>query len=774
MNRVSVKELAEFAHRRGHIHYRYQSATLALEGIARQKAWQQGRGEGYRREHRVAATFGDLEVSGRIDGWDAHAGVVEEVKTTRADAEALHAQMGDVHCAQARLYGAMLALEQDAIVRLLVRVVYLHPDAPVERSYEERWLRRDLVTYFEATCGVYAAHLALVRARLARRDAALRRLTFPYAAFRAEQRRLAKHLYRGFRDGGDWLVDAPTGAGKTMTSVFPALKAMGQGALDRLVYITSRTTGQRAVEDALGRAAAAIPGVALVTVTVTAKERICFVPGTPCDPDRCEFASGYYQRMPAARRALLERGRAVRQDVEAVAEQHRVCPFALSLDAAAWADAVVCDYNYVFDPVVRLTRLHSRLFARVGLVVDEAHQLGDRVRDMLSAKLSRQTVKAALAEKSLPDNLAKRFRSVDRALAALARGADEAARLIAKPDALCRAIERLAAAFGTEAGLDTEALPRAVDAYWQALGFGRAAEWAEEGAFHYLASGSGRGLCAQLACTAPGVHIHRTLALFQGTVRQSGTLAPASLFQCVHGFDADAPALSSDGGWEAERLGVFAVSDLSTYFRDRKRSLTALATLIDKLAAATPGNTLVALPSFAYLAALAARFEAFRRRERDDGGEVEVRCQTPDMALVDRQEFIAWLNQTRKTRRIGFVVMGGVFAESVDFDSQALRLAVVVGPGLPPHSLLRDLVAQDAERGGMTGFDVAYRQPAMARVAQTVGRIARTPGQRGVAVLVDPRFAAPGYRAFLPSRWRIASVRAGQAPDAVAAFWGRG
>ena len=771
MNRVSVKELAEFAHRRGHIHYRYRSATIALEGINRQKEWQQDRGEGYQRERRVVAAFGDLEVSGRIDGWDAGAGVVEEVKTTRADAAALHAQMGDVHCAQARLYGAMLALEQDAIVGLRVRVVYLHPEAPTEKTYEEQWSRRDLIAYFETTCGVYAAHLALVRARLARRDAALRGLTFPYAEFRAEQRRLAKHIYRGFRDREDWLVEAPTGAGKTMTSVFPALKAMGQGALDRLVYLTSRTTGQRAAEDALERAAAAIPRAELVTVTVTAKERICFVPGTPCDPDRCEFAAGYYQRMPAARRALLERGRALRKDVEAVAEQHRVCPFELSLDAAAWADAVVCDYNYVFDPVVRLTRLDNRLFARVGLVVDEAHQLGERVRDMLSAELPRQTVRAALAEKALPERLAKRFRSVDRALAALARDADEEPRVVAKPQALCRAIERLVAACATETGLDAEALPRAADAYWQALGFGRAADWAEEGAFHYISGGKGRGFCARIACTAPGMHIHRTLAPFHGTVRQSGTLAPASLFQRVHGFQADAPALSSDGGWEAERLGVFVVPELSTYLRDRDRSLAALAMLIDKLAAATPGNTMVALPSFAYLATLAARLEAFRRCGDVEGGAAEIRCQTPDMALVERQDFISWLNQTRDARRIGFVVMGGVFAESVDFDGEALRLVVVVGPGLPPRSLLRDLIAQDAERGGVTGFDVAYRQPAMARVAQAVGRIARTPGQRGVAVLVDPRFTAPGYRAYLPSRWRIESVRVGHAPDAVAAFW---
>ena len=764
MSRVSVKALAEFVHRRGHIHYRYQSATLAQEGVSRQAAWQRGRPGNYRRERRVTASFGDLEVNGRIDGWDADAGLVEEVKTTRADANRLHAHMGDVHLAQVRLYGAMLALECEAIAELTLRVVYLHPEDPGETTFSEHWPRAELVAYFETTCGVYAAHLAAVRARLAARDRQLRELSFPYAEFRPDQRRLAKHLYRGFRAGVDWLVEAPTGAGKTMTSVFPALKAIGQGELDRLVYLTSRTTGQRAAEDALAHATAAA-GEALVAVTVTAKERICFHPGTPCDPDRCAFARGYYERAPAARRALLERGRVVRTDVEAVAAEHRVCPFELSLDAAAWADVVVCDYNYVFDPVVRLQRLDNSLFARVGLVVDEAHQLGERVRDMLSAGLPRRLVKAALAEEGLPANAARRFRAVDRALAALAKDAAEPARVVAKPEALCRAVERLVVAFATDPVLDMQAFPAAAQAYWHALRFGRAAVWAEEGAFHYLASGHGRHVCAQIACTAPGAHIRRTLAPFQGTVRQSGTLAPAALFQRAHGFDAQAPALASDGGWEAGRLGVFAVSDISTYFRHRHSSLPALAALLGDVAAATPGNALVAFPSFEYLAAVAARFAP--------AAAPAVRCQTPDMALAERRDFIAWLNERRGRKRVGFVVMGGVFTESVDFDSEALRLVVVVGPGLPPRSVLRDLIAGDAERAGAQGFDVAYRQPGLTRVAQTVGRIARAPGQRGVAVLVDPRFAHPAYRAFLPARWRIDRVPAAGAPAAVAGFWAR-
>ena len=213
--RVSVKELAEFVHRRGDLHYRYQSATLAQEGIARQKSYQQDRPGNYRREHRVAATFGELEISGRIDGWDPSCRLVEEVKTTRVDAKELHAHAGDIHQAQLRLYGAMLVLADDALADVRLRLIYLHPVNPNETVFEESAGRDDLIGYFETTCAIYAAWIAQVRDRIRLRNRELGALVFPYGDFRVDQRRVAKHLYRAFRDAGDWLVEAPTGSGKT-------------------------------------------------------------------------------------------------------------------------------------------------------------------------------------------------------------------------------------------------------------------------------------------------------------------------------------------------------------------------------------------------------------------------------------------------------------------------------------------------------------------------------------------------------------------------------
>ena len=758
--RVSVKDLAEFVHRRGDIRYHQQSATLAAEGIARQKSYQKDRHETYLREHRVNASFGELAISGRIDGWDPDARLVEEIKTTRNDPAELHAHAGDVHEAQLRLYGAMLVLADEALIDVRLRLVYLHPMRPGETVFEETAGRDDLIGYFEATCAIYAAWVANVRARLWDRDQQLAGLGFPYGKFRTDQRRIAKHLYRGFRDGADWLVEAPTGSGKTMAGLFAAVKAMGEGELDRLVFLTSRTTGQRAIEEALVDAVQLVESdSALTAVTVTAKDRICFGEGS-CDRTVCRFARGYYERMPAARRQLLGCRLIRRGEVEAVAREHEVCPFELSLDVAAWADVVVCDYNYVFDPIVRLTRLENPLFAKVGLIVDEAHQLGDRVRDMLGSSLSRRTVKAALAEHRVPEPLARGLRSADRALAAIGRESTDGESEIPTPAALLRAIERLQGA-ALDTDIDNERFPATAAAYFEAFQFAFLAERAADGTHHYIAAGAGRDLTVELVCTVPGDHIRECMSGFHGSARVSGSLTPASVFQRIHGVSDSDDVLISDGCFPQEHFGVFVVTDISTYYRDRDRTLGRVANLIQGVCTQTTGNYLVALPSFEYAQAASTAVQG-----------IDIRCQQPGMTLDEREDFIRWISEPQ-AGRVGFAVMGGVFGESVDFRDGALDGIVVVGAGLPPKSLKRDLIAVDEVAAGraVDGDEIAYRQPAMTRVVQAAGRVVRSASERGVAVLVDPRFAIAAYRAFLPSRWMTRNLRSNQVAEALGEFW---
>lgn len=760
--RVGVKELAEFAHRKGDLHYRYQSSTLAQEGIARQKDYQNDRGESYRREVKVDARFGELAISGRIDGWDSDAHLVEEVKTTRVDPTELHAHAGAEHLAQLRLYGAMLVLADETLDDLRLRLVYLHPARPGETAFEETAGRDELIGYFETTCAIYAAWITTVLERVSARDRQLAALNFPYGNFRVDQRRVAKHLFRAFREDQDWLVEAPTGSGKTMAGLFAALKAMGAGTLDRLAFLTSRTTGQQAAEDALADVVKVLDGnPALAAVTVTAKDRICFNPDAPCDPEHCEYAKGYYDRMPAARRQLLGGGLVRRAQVEAAAREHRVCPFELSVDVMAWSDVVVGDYNYVFDPIVRLGRVENPPFSRVGLIVDEAHQLADRVRDMLGATLSRRSVKSALEESGLSEPLTRCLRSIDRALAALGSASSSDQVEIPEPAALLRALDRLSGAV-TETAVDLQRFPASLAAVFEAARFGHLSEIAREGTVHYTASGARRELAVQLVCTVPGDHIRECMARFHGSARVSGSLTPAGVFQRIHGAAEPDNVVVSPGCFPSENLGVYLVTDISTYYRDRQRTLPRVAEVIRGVCSQTGGNYLVAMPSFEYAEAMASAVE----------GVADCRCQRPGMSLAERDAFIAWLSE-RDTGRTGIVVLGGVFAESVDFDGGALDGVIVVGAGLPPRSLERDLVAADNVKLDITddGDEIAYRQPAMTRVVQAVGRVVRSAEDRGVAVLIDPRFTRPAYRVFLPARWRTRTVRSDSVAAELGQFW---
>ncbi|MDE0350341.1 MAG: hypothetical protein OXM56_11625, partial [Gammaproteobacteria bacterium] len=575
---VAVRELAAFVHRRGDLHYRYDRATTAVEGIGAQRRAQRGRPDSYRREvgvesllvrHGVAVT-----VRGRIDGFDAEAGLIEEFKTTRSDVERLHAHLGHLHLAQLRLYAGLVEEERPS---WRLRLTYLHPDGESSWHVEETVTREDAADYLSRTVEAYGAWLAGRFAHATRRDAVLADLAFPFDEFRDHQRRMARGAFRAFRDAGQLLVEAPTGSGKTVSMLYSALRAMGAGRVDRAVFLTARGTGQRAAEDALARCGAGAerqrrtgPAMArsqdnhVSAVTVTAKDRICFEPGTPCDPAHCGYARGYYDRMPPAREALLGQGLVARERVEAVAREHAVCPFELSLDTAAWADVVICDYNYVFDPVVRLRRLVTHASGTAGLLVDEAHQLAARTSDMLSVSMERRACRSA--REDAPSGLQGRIRSVDRALLQLRREEEDGP--IARPAALLRALERLLV---SAAEVDLAASPAARTFLGDCYRFVAGAGWFDETDYRYLLATEGREIAVRMTCLSPAAHIADTLEGFHGAVRFSGTLSPAALFQALHG-QPDARSGRVDAGFPEDALGVFVVPDVSTYYRDRART----------------------------------------------------------------------------------------------------------------------------------------------------------------------------------------------------------
>jgi len=764
--RVAVREMAEHVHRRGDIHYRFDQSTTSAEGIEAQRRHQIDRvrtNADYLTEHVVAEEVNDKElqltVSGRIDGvlFRGEPGdrkcsaLVEEIKTTRAEFEQLYAHAGELHFAQLKLYAAMLC-KRESLGSCELRLTYLHPDRNEKIAFQEFATSQQLRAYFVNTCATYVSWLVLLQDLHVRRTDFVRAMDFPHAEFRDDQRKIARSCYRTFRDSDHLLVEAPTGTGKTVATLFPAAKAMGEGILEQVVYTTARNTGQRAAEQALKEIAA--DDSQLTAVTLTAKEKTCFNPGVRCDPDVCTYARGYYDRVGDARKELMANGINDRGTVESMARKHEVCPFELASDISRWTDVVVCDYNHVFDPVFSRVRRLGKGTTDVGLLIDEAHQLGDRVREMLSTNVDRSQLKRLEASRPL-DALAKKLRSIDRALVNLGRTyLPEGGELVLPeaPKALIRAVDRfLETVF--DVGLERTFEESFEQFVFAAQRFYRGSVWYDEESFRYFLSQEGRDITVQMRCLQPGIHIRKVVDDYRGTVRFSGTLSPAKVFQTMHGCEG--PAFRSSPTYGAQNTGVFVVPDVPTFFRDRATTAPMVGNVIGSVINANRGNYLVAFPSFEYL----------RLVQDSCCFDEELLTQEQGMSLEDQASFIDSINSPQSVR-VGFVVLGGVFAESVDYRSDVLRGVIVVGPGVPPRSLVRDTLAE-TDGGG----EIAYRQPGMTRVVQAAGRVARGPKGRGVVVLIDPRFAESNYQKYFPNHWQPQRVVARSIGRAAEIFW---
>ncbi|MEQ8783551.1 MAG: ATP-dependent DNA helicase [Roseibium album] len=763
MLRLAVRNLAEFVHRRGDLHARLDGRTRAEEGIATQRRLQRGCGDGYQRERpvalRVILAGVPVTISGRVDGCDVSGGVVlvEEFKTTRADAQRSHDHHASAHWAQALLYAGLLGRELDDGRGYLLRLVYAHPDTLETRRYERRVDADEAECFLAETLAGYGEWLSRQNRHEVARNAVLEDLTFPYPEFRPFQRTMARRAFRALRDREHLLLEAPTGSGKTAATLYPALRALQASGYRRILFLTSRNTGALAARDAAARMD---PERGFLRhATITARDKACFVPGTPCEPEACAYARGYYDRSRAAVVELLDARAADPERIATVARRHRVCPFELSLDTALWCDLVIADYNYVFDPVVRLQRFAAD--PEAALLVDEAHQLAPRVRDMLSLAIERRELRAALAE-PLPEPVARRVRSLDRALTTLKRDQSLGEeRLIERPEALLRAMQR----FVDELALmeqPLEALPETRALLFNCSRWLRSDAWYDPDRFRYLGEACGRAVGVRLVCIDPGAYLRERFDDYGGHVRFSGTVSPLDLYARLHGAP-QAPAERAGNPFRADQLKVLVVDDVPTYLRRRSASVMALARLIDSVIAARSGHYLVALPSFDYLEMAADAYRSIR----PDRPAVR---QRPGMDEAARAAFLSAFEATAPPG-VGFVVLGGVFGESVDFTRARLAGVICVGVGLPPPSLTRQALAEYFSDQGVDGAAVAYHQPAMVKVLQMAGRLLRDPADRGVLCLVDARFRENAYRQFFPAHWRPEAMSAARVGDALAGFW---
>ncbi|UCP00003.1 ATP-dependent DNA helicase [Metapseudomonas lalkuanensis] len=745
---VAVRALCEFTAKGGDLDLRFTPAPTAQEGIVGHALVAARRGEGYQTEVALSGEYGPLRVRGRADGYDPALTRLEEVKTYRGDLQRMPDNHRQLHWAQVKVYGWLLC-QQNGLSEIELALVYFDIGSQKETLLTERHRAEDLRQFFEEQCLRFIAWAEQELAHAGARNTALEALGFPHAQFRHGQRQLAEAVYKAVSTGCCLMAQAPTGIGKTLGTLFPLLKAVPRQGLDKVFFLAAKTPGRQLALDALAQTRAE----PLRVLELVARDKACEHPENACHGESCPLARGFYERLPAARKAAAERRWLDREAIREVALAHQVCPYYLAQEMARWSDVVVGDYNYYFDSSALLHGLASANQWRVAVLVDEAHNLVERARKMYSAELDQLSLKAL--RKAAPTVLKKPLERVGRAWSELNKEQVEDYRAYdAPPQKLLNALQGAVVAITDYLTDNPTAMDVALqDFYFEAMQFGRMAEQFDRHSLFDIGKRPGKAgsslsrLC--LRNLVPATFLAPRFAASRSTVLFSATLNPSRYYSDLLGLAHNTPWLEVDSPFRTDQLQVRVAANVSTRYRHRSASLGPIAELMARQFTERPGNYLAFFSSYDYLQQAAERFA----REHP---QVPIWLQGRQMDEAARQAFIQRFEAGG--RGIGFAVLGGAFGEGIDLPGERLIGAFVATLGLPQLNAVNEQLKLRMGTLFGAGYDYTYLYPGMQKVVQAAGRVIRTTEDRGVVHLIDDRFARPEVQRLLPSWWSIDSL----------------
>lgn len=747
---VAVRALCEFTARQGDLDLRFTPSPSAQEGVAGHGWVTARRDADYQTEIALDGEHGPLRVRGRADGYDPRLHRLEEIKTYRGDLDRVPHNHRSLHWAQAKVYGHLLC-RKSGFQEITLALVYFDIVSQKETVLVQHCGAAELQAFFSDQCERFLVWAEQELAHRAERDAALTALTFPHGVFRAGQRDLAKTIYRAARDGHCVMAQAPTGIGKTMGTIFPLLKA-GPESLDKVFFLCAKTAGRKLALDAIDRLRQENPALPLRTLELVAREQACEHRDKACHGGSCPLAQGFHDRLPQARAAALRRRALDRGAVRQVALAHDVCPYFLAQELARWSDIVVGDYNYYFDYNALLYGLTLANQWRVGVLVDEAHNMLERARNMYTAEL--RLADLARVRRAAPPALRKPLDAVHRKWREILKDQDGDYAVHACPPAKLLALLQQAAAamadhFAETPGHADESLQRF---YFDALRFGRTAEhFGEHSLFDISTSAPLPGakvresvLCIRNVVPAPFLaprfRATRTTVLF------SATLNPARFYLDTLGVPDTCQWLDVRPPFKPGQLAIHVVGNVSTRYRDRGVSVLPIVDLMAKAFSTKPGNYLCFASSFEYSGQLSRLM-----RQRHPG--VPLWEQAPGMDEPQRDAFLARF--TPSSQGIGFAVLGGAFGEGIDLPGARLIGAFIVTLGLPRMNAVNEQMMLRMQARFGNGYDYTYLYPGLQKVVQAAGRVIRSEQDEGSVYLIDDRFRHLHIQKLLPSWWNL-------------------
>ena len=759
MIRISVRNLVEFILREGNIDNRTgggQDPENMQMGSRIHRKIQRQMGSDYQAEvplkTEIVCDGFTLKIEGRADGLihTKEQVMVDEIKGVLRELDRVQEPAG-IHLAQAKCYASMVA-EQEGVDEIGVQMTYCQMETEEVKRFQYSYQSNELKVWFDEVIRQYEKWAKFQIEWRKARNASVKGIEFPFP-YRKGQRDLAVSVYRTILRKKKLFIQAPTGVGKTISTVFPAVKAVGEELGEKIFYLTAKTITRTVAEQAFETLRE--QNLKFKVITLTAKEKICFCEETSCNPDDCPYAKGHFDRVNDAVYELLMREDVMSREVlEAQARKHKVCPFEMALDVSTWVDGVICDYNYVFDPDARL----RRFFAEGGaggylFLIDEAHNLVERGRQMYSAELCKEDFLAVkkLVKGEAP-RFAKRLEACNKILLAMKKECENYKVLdnishfgIQLMNVLSETDRYL------EECVDKEVRETVLDFYFQVRSFLNIYDGLDENYVVYTEYQENGRFVLKLFCVNPAANLQKCLDKGNSAVFFSATLLPIQYYKRLLSTEKDNYAVYIDSSFDTKKRLLMNGVDVSTRYTMRSREMyQRYATYIFRVVKAKMGNYLIFFPSYRFMEDV---YQEFTQLLASDEEEMELVVQEKHMDEEERENFLRAFEMGREKSLIGFGVLGGIFSEGIDLTNEKLIGTLIIGTGLPQVCNEREILKSYFDQKGLYGFDYAYRYPGMNKVLQAAGRVICTEDDRGVILLLDERFQREKGKEIFPKEW---------------------
>lgn len=749
--KISVRNLIEFALRSGDIDNSFRSNIPAIEGTKAHQKVQKSYGPEYKAEytlkHSIEHDDYTLILEGRADGIFILPDeiIIDEIKSTTKDLVDIEEDYREIHWAQAMCYGYIYSI-QNGLTHINIQLTYFHIETEEKKIFKRTYRIEELDKFLYFLVGKYIEWFSITFDWGNTRDKSIKELLFPFKEYRKGQRELAVATYKTIEERKNLFVQAPTGIGKTMSTLFPALKAIGEGYASKIFYLTAKTITREVPINSMDMITS--KGLKAKTVIITAKDKICLNNEVKCNPRDCAYAKGHFDRVNNAIRDIFENEDLMTRDIIIkYAQKHNVCPFEFALDVCLWADVIICDYNYIFDPQVYLKRFFDVAAGNYIFLIDEAHNLVDRSREMFSSQINKNSfIELKDTFKTTNPKIYKTLNKCSSIFKRIKEDLDISGEYYQREEISdfyypIKSLITLIEPWLIEEK-NNEDYDNVLELYFNLISFIKISELYDD---HYVTSlhEIGQNLILKLYCVDPSYLLNQCLKRSRSSILFSATLTPLEYYMDLLGGGSEDYHIKLSSPFPSDNLSLLVGDSISTKYKDRERTYDDIVDYINSFIETKKGNYLVFFPSYVYMNQVYSLLT-----EKNPG--LNIVSQDSQMTEMEREDFLKHFDGDEV---IAFAVLGGIFSEGIDLIGDKLIGAVIIGVGLPMICFERDIIKDYYNHNGVAGFEYAYVYPGMNKVLQAAGRVIRSEEDRGTILIIDDRYKTYRYKNLFPREW---------------------